>query len=49
MFLVKFGLFVKMICCLFDQFFVRYIDGKYRSANAPPNYSLLRNQKHQLR
>ena len=35
MFLVKFGLCVKMICCLVDQFFIRYIDGKYRSATAP--------------
>ena len=32
--LVKFGLDVKMSCCLFDQFFIRHIDGKYRSLTA---------------
>ena len=34
MFLVTFGLFVKMICLL-DQFFIRHIDGKYGKATAP--------------
>ena len=33
-FLVRFGLCVRMICCLFDQFFIHHIDGKYRSATA---------------
>ena len=35
LFLVKFGLCVKMIC-LFDQFFIRHFEGIYRSATAPP-------------
>ena len=35
MFLVKFGVCVKMICYLFDRFFIRHIDGKCRSATAP--------------
>ena len=35
MFLVNFGLCVKMICCLFHQVFIRHIDGKYRCATAP--------------
>ena len=33
MFFVDFGLFVKMIC-FFDKYFIRHIDGKYRSATA---------------
>ena len=32
---VKIGLFVKVICCMFDHFFICHIDGKYRSATAP--------------
>ena len=28
-FWVNFGLYVKTICCLSDQFFIRHIDGKY--------------------
>ena len=35
MFLVKFDLCVKMICCLFDQFFIRHIEEKFRSATGP--------------
>ena len=35
MFLVKFDSSVKLICCLLDQFFIRHIDGKYRSAIEP--------------
>ena len=35
MLLVKFGSCVKMIYSLFDQFFIRHIDGKFRSATAP--------------
>ena len=35
MFLGKFDLFVKMICCLFDHFLLCHIDGKYRSATVP--------------
>ena len=35
MFLVSFGLCVKMICYLFDHFSIRHIDGKYRNATAP--------------
>ena len=31
---VNFGLFVKIICGLFDQFFIRHIDGKYLNAAA---------------
>ena len=34
MLLVKFGVCVKIICCLFAQFF-RHVDGKNRSAIAP--------------
>ena len=41
-FLVKFGLCVKTICCLFDKFFIRHIDGKYRSATGPLVYHLPR-------
>ena len=33
--LVKFDLYVKMICCLINHFFIRLIDGKYGSAMAP--------------
>ena len=34
MLLAKFGFCVKIICCLFGQFFIGYIDEKYRSAFA---------------
>ena len=34
-FLVKMVLCLNMICCLFEHFFIRHIDGKYRSATAP--------------
>ena len=33
-FSVRFGLCVRMIWCLFDQFFIHHIDRKYRSATA---------------
>ena len=39
--LFKFGLCEKIICCLFDQFFIRDIDGKYRSATVPLVFILL--------
>ena len=38
MFLVKIGLCVKMICFLFDHFFMRHIDRKYRSSNEWVNW-----------
>ena len=32
LFLLILGFFLKMICCMLDQFFLRHIDEKYRSA-----------------
>ena len=40
-FLSILGFFVKVICCMFDRSFLRFMDGNNRSANAPLVQSLI--------